>query len=482
MREGIRFLLGNQARHLETVDPAMTVLRYLREVEHRVGTKEGCAEGDCGACTVAVGEASAAGTVFKAVNSCIQFVPMLDGRQLLTVEDLRRGDGEVHPVIAAMCAAHASQCGFCTPGVVMSLAAQHLNGVMPDRAGLKTVLTGNLCRCTGYGPILDAGERLAGVAPQPPEHADTLRAWAGGEGATVCGGGRRFYASASLVEFARLRLEKPEALIVCGLTDVGLRVTKQHSALPDLLYVGNVAELKALHVTDSHVEIGAAVTLAEAHDALGAEHRDLYELVRRFASLQIRNVATVCGNIANGSPIGDLAPPFIALGAELVLQRGGETRAVALEDFFLAYGRQDLGEGEFVARLRLPRLRGDRSFRCFKLSKRFDQDISAVCGAFCATLDGGTARDVRISFGGMAATPKRAPQAEAALEGAPWTRAAVAAAMVALDGDYTPLADLRGTAAYRTAAARNLLLKFFVETSGDTVQTRVLDYREVAHG
>ncbi len=475
MRDGVRFLLGNETRELESVDPTLTVLRYLREVERRMGTKEGCAEGDCGACTVVIGEPGPDGMRYKAVNSCIQFVPTLDGKQLLTVEDLAQADGTLHPVQDALCDTHASQCGFCTPGFVMSLYAQSINGEKPARSELKDILAGNLCRCTGYGPILDAGDRMGDrPAPVPADASDTLNAWAG-EAVTISGKGRRFHAPASGDELAELYEQYPDALIISGLTDVGLWVTKQHRDLVHLISLGKASDLTTIDVADGHVSIGAGVTIADAHAVLGEHFGDLGELIRRFASLQIRNAATVCGNIANGSPIGDLPPALIALGAELTLRRGSVRRTLPLEDYFIEYGRQDRQVGEFVEAVRVPLLPEGRRFRCYKLTKRFDQDISAVCAAFAFSLKDGTARDVRICYGGMAGTPKRAGAAEAVLEGAEWTEEIIRAAMVALESDYTPMTDMRGSADYRMVSAQNLLLKTYLETTDRKDETRVLE-------
>ena len=488
MRADVRFLLGHEERKIANADPTRTVLRYLREEEGLTGTKEGCAEGDCGACTVVIGEPGPDGITYRAVNSCIQFVPMLDGKQLITVEHLAEEGGGLHPVQTAMCESHASQCGFCTPGIVMSLFAQAEAGNRPGRAGLKDVLAGNLCRCTGYGPILDAGEqslfgeRSAKFAAAEARVMDQLAAWKNGETLECVSGGRRLFAPTSSDELAALCEAHPDAHIIAGLTDVGLWVTKQHRNLQTLISLASVEDLCAIEVEGGFLSIGAAVTLAEAHVPLARHYPDLGELVRRFASLQIRNVATVCGNIANGSPIGDTPPAFIALGARLVLRKGDNRREIDLEGYFIDYGRQDRAPGEFVERVLVPLPREGTEFRCYKISKRFDQDISAVCGAFLLDLNGGNVDGIRIAFGGMAGIPKRATNAEAALKGKPWTRDGVESAMEAMTSDFTPLTDMRGSAAYRMRTARNLLLKFFLETSENAGETRVLAVPEASHG
>ena len=485
MREGIRFLLGHEERTLDTVDPTLTVLRYLREHEHLTGTKEGCAEGDCGACTVVIGEQGDDGITYRAVNSCIQFVPLLDGKQLITVEHLAEDDGALHPAQQALCDHHASQCGFCTPGFVMSLFAQTENAAKPGRDALKDILAGNLCRCTGYGPILDASEacvarkRSGKFKQAEADVSGTLTAWRDEPSVRIHGRGKSYFAPSTADELASLYAEHPDAHIISGLTDVGLWVTKMHQTLPALIYAGNIPELKRIETEEGMISIGAGVTLADAHEVLGEHYPDLGELIRRFASLQIRNVATVCGNIANGSPIGDTPPAFIALGSELVLRHGDDRRTIPLEDFFIDYGKQDRVPGEFVERVLVPLPKKDMRFGCYKISKRFDQDISAVCGAFSVMLKGSKVEDIRICYGGMAGTPMCAAACEDALRGGAWDEARIKVAMDALEGDYTPLTDMRGSADYRMRAARNLLFKFFVETAEPTDETRVL---ETAHG
>jgi xanthine dehydrogenase small subunit len=489
MREQVRFLLGHEPRSLAGVDPTLTVLEYLRGTEHRKGTKEGCAEGDCGACTVVLARPSADGLRYEAVNSCIQFVPTLDGCQLLTVEDLKGPKGELHPVQRAMVEAHGSQCGFCTPGFIMSLFTLWRQDEDPSTQTIDDTLAGNLCRCTGYGTIVNAaramqttGGATAHIADREAEVAAKLRALADDKTLTIEHEGRRFYAPATIDQLAAvLLLEQQTATVLAGCTDIGLWVTKQHRVLETLVYVGRIAELRRIQLTDTAIEIGAAVTCSDGMAALAAEWPDLGEIYRRFASVQIRNAATIGGNIANGSPIGDSPPALIAAGAELVLRRGAERRTMPLEAYFLAYGRQDRQPGEFVEKVMVPRREPGQRFRAYKISKRFDQDISAVMAAFRITLDGDTVSDARIAYGGMAATPKRATAAEAALIRRPWRHDTVEAAMAALGEDFAPITDMRASAGYRLRVARNLLLKCFVETSEPAAETRLVGDRELAH-
>jgi len=452
----IRFVLDGAVESAEPGDPAATVLDHLRYTLRRTGTKEGCAEGDCGACTVLLGERDGEAVEWRAVNACLLFLPMIDGKALKTVESLSRG-GALHPVQQAMADGHGSQCGFCTPGFVMSLYARSIGAAGTEGTPVKDVIAGNLCRCTGYGPILDAGEANPPGPVDDGETAALLRTIARAQA------GPGWFAPGTSDELAALLTLHPEARIVAGATDVGLWVTKGLQDLGTIIFIGDVADLKGIEEADDGLTIGASVRYSEAKDALARLHPDLGELVRRIGGLQVRNAGTIGGNIANGSPIGDMPPALIALGAELVLRRGSERRAIPLEDFFLSYGKQDRQPGEFVESVRIPRPAPDALIRIAKLSKRFDSDISALCGAFAIRIEGGKVAEARIAFGGMAGIPERARLCETALTGKPWTEATVEAAADALMQDYRPLSDLRGSAEYRLAAAANLARGLWLE-------------------
>ncbi|UYP32085.1 xanthine dehydrogenase small subunit [Pseudomonas sp. Z8(2022)] len=477
----IQFLLNRELRTEHALDPNVTVLNYLREHVGKTGTKEGCASGDCGACTVVVGELDGERVRYRTLNSCLTFVSSLHGKQLITVEDLKH-QGKLHSVQQAMVDCHGSQCGFCTPGFIMSLFALQKNSSGFDKGATMEALAGNLCRCTGYRPIIDAAEQAC-CQKQPDQfdafETDTvakLKSIAPRETAELNSGDKRCLVPLTVADLADLYTANPEARLLAGGTDLALEVTQFHRELPVMIYVGHIEDMKRIEVTDEAIEIGAAAALSDCYEALSHEYPDFGELLHRFASLQIRNQGTLGGNIGNASPIGDAPPLLIALGAQIALRQGNTRRILPLQDYFLDYKVTACQEAEFIEKIIVPRKQANQAFRAYKVSKRLDDDISAVCAAFNLTIEDGVVRDARIAFGGMAAIPKRASACEAALVGSAWYPGVIERACDALGEDFTPLSDFRASKEYRLLTAQNLLRKFFLEQQSPEVETRVTAY------
>ena len=446
----ITFMLNGTSVTLTDPNPTTTLLDWLRETRHLTGTKEGCNEGDCGACTVMVTDQ----TGHAPLNACILFLPQLHGKHITTVEGLSPKGGPLHPIQAEMITHHGSQCGFCTPGFVMSMATAHLNGDIDH----DTTLAGNLCRCTGYAPII----RAAKAAEQYPipEHLSFLALNPPGglpEGADGA-------APQSSDDLAKLYAANPDATLIAGATDVGLWVTKQLRDIPNPIFLNQCADLHGITQTDTHWRIGAITSIAEVERTLAPHFPDLGKMLRRYGSAQVRAAATLGGNIANGSPIGDGSPAMIALGATLHLRMENTHRDIPLEEFFIAYGKQDRARGEFIEAISFPKQ--PDTLHCTKISKRFDQDISAVCACLNLPVHDGTFGQTRLAYGGMAGTPARAIHAEAALTGQPFTLDTVQSAMQALTQDFTPMSDMRASADYRMQVAQNALLRAFHRING----------------
>ncbi|MCO6391853.1 xanthine dehydrogenase small subunit [Aliihoeflea aestuarii] len=475
-RSHLHFLLNGENVTLSDVRPDETLLDFLRLRRSLKGTKEGCAEGDCGACTVLVGRLSGGNLVYEGVNSCIRFTGSLDGCHVVTIEHLRGTDGGLHPVQQAMVDFHGSQCGFCTPGFVMSLYGLWMREPNPADATIEKALQGNLCRCTGYEAIMRAARAVshygeAGRDPLVSERAEIiarLKAMRDGKRVEIGAGKERFVVPASLDDLAAVVETEPNARVVSGSTDVGLWVTKHFRDISPVVFIGGLDELRQVSEADDVITIGAGVSYTDAYAALAGRIPALRPLLDRIGGDQVRNMGTIGGNIANGSPIGDTPPPLIALGAELTLRKGDARRTIKLEDFFIDYGKQDRAAGEFVEALHVPVPEDGMLFAVHKITKRRDEDITAVLGAFHLRIEGGSVVSARIAYGGMAAIPKRALAVEAKLVGQPWTVETVEAAMMAFESDYQPISDMRASGDYRMIVARNLLMRVFLESEGET--------------
>ena len=476
MTRAIRFILNGEERAVGDTSPTTTVLDWLRTDARLSGTKEGCAEGDCGACTVVLGEVVDGGMRYEAVNGCLALLPQLDGKLVLTVEGLEAADGALHPVQRAMADGDGTQCGFCTPGFVMALFAYHHTGEPGEDDVIHDVLAGNLCRCTGYRPIVDAA-RTVGGGPSDrfaDMEADLVKRLKGiAPSADLSMAGQDYYAPTTLEDLAALRDVHRDAYLWAGGTDLGLLASKERQRPATVISVARVPELRRIDETGTHLEIGAAVTYTEALPLIDKRYPSMADLIRRIGSRQIRNLGTIGGNVGNASPIGDMPPCLIALDATVVLRSVRGHREIPIEEFFVDYRKSALLGDEFIEKIRIPHMNATQVFHTYKVSKRFDQDISAVIGAYRLDLRNGKVAGARIAYGGMAATPKRAATCERALTGQAWTPDTAAAGAAALAGDFTPITDFRASAAYRAKVAANLVVRLQLQTSGAGTLTEV---------
>ncbi len=467
----IRFLLNNQLVEVDNVEPTTSVLSYLRNHKTLTGTKEGCAEGDCGACTVVIAELIDKQVHLKTVNACIQFLPTLDGKAIYTVEYLAGTNKTLHPVQQSMVNYHGSQCGFCTPGFVMSLwclYVQHQKSeTKPSDSQIRSALSGNLCRCTGYRPILEAASQMFEL-PSVSFNLDDLRekliAIRAANSLVYKYMDSCFYAPKTLGELTRLRLENPDATILSGGTDIGLWVNKQFRDINPIVYIGAVSELKKIEIDNKGIRIGAGANLTSVYSAISRIYPEMDQMWERFASLPIRNIGTLGGNIANGSPIGDSMPALIVLGSMVRLCSLDNKRQILLENLYLDYMKNSMNQDEIVESIFIPLPLKNTKFRCYKLSKRYDSDISSVFAAFSLSMDGDKVDSVRVAYGGMAAIPKRATHTELLIKKLGWNDKSVQQAMEMLSQDYSPMTDMRASENYRSMAARNLLYRFYLES------------------
>lgn len=476
MQNELCFRLNDEIIKLAAFDPTVTLLDFVREQKQLKGTKEGCNEGDCGACTIAQGSFEQGEFVYRPVNACIQLLGMVHGKHVVTVDHLSDGNGNLHPVQESMVKHHGSQCGFCTPGIVMSLYCLNLDKTdPPTRETVNTWLAGNLCRCTGYRPIVDAAMESCFANEEPSPSSQALSEIADGQSLFVGDENSFFAAPATLEDALELYAEHPDVTPVAGATDVGLWINKRLDKLPKILHLGRIQNFDNVLEDSESITINAGATYETALSAMSTLESDISALISRIGSRQVRASGTIGGNVANGSPIGDMPPVLIALNATLELKSATAFRNIPIEKFFIEYGKQDRRADELVTAINVPKLKRNERFRCTKISKRFDQDISAVMAAFKLTLDGDRISVARIAYGGMAGTPKRAERAEAKLVGASlrdertWE-----AAIEAITEDFAPMTDMRASAEYRQIVGQNTLRKALVEIAGsDSATTRV---------
>ena len=475
MTTPLRFIMRGETVTLANVPPSRTLLEVLREDLGSTATKEGCGEGDCGACTVVLGEKNGDGMSYKAVNSCIRLAHSVNGMAVWTAEDITSADGALHPAQTAMVECHASQCGFCTPGFVMSLFAMYQNHTCKGRAITRELaqeeLSGNLCRCTGYRPILDAAQQLDKLPVVKLDEADLLSklelltlTYIGVRSDLI--GDSGYQSPLTLESLLNARAASPAAQIVAGTTDVGLWVTKQHRQFDQIIDVTKVAELKEIRDCPQHIAIGAAVTLNYAFAALVKQRPQLHDFAARFAGLPVRNSGTLGGNVANGSSIGDSMPLLIALGANVVLMSIRGSREMPLEQLYTGYRQNVMAPDEVLAWINVPKPAPDEFMRIYKISKRFDDDISAVCLAINIHIDNGMIVNASIGVGGVAATPVRAIKTEAACARQDWSRATIDHLKTVLRSEFSPISDMRASSAYRTQVLGNLLERFWLESRG----------------
>lgn len=476
IRDHIRFVLNDEEIALGNFSSSLTLLDYIRLQKKLKGTKEGCAEGDCGACTVLVGRLTSDGILYETVNSCIRFMGSLDACHVVTIEHLKGENGELHPVQQAMVNQHGSQCGFCTPGFVMSLYALWMNTPNPTNTQIERALQGNLCRCTGYEPIVKAAIEVSQSSDPVHDKLNLERVniikqlsdMHDGQRVEIKYEGDLMIIPQDVKDLANARAEHPNSTIVAGSTDVGLWVTKHMHDISPTIFINHLQELHAIDVGTDGIAIGACVSYTDMQSIIAEHFPQMEAFWNRIGGEQVRNMGTVGGNIANGSPIGDTPPALIALGASVSLSTESDQRTLPLKDFFIEYGKQDRSEGDFVEKIHIPFPAPNDMFAVYKISKRRDEDISALCCAIKMNVENGVMKNVAIAFGGMAGTPMHASETEKLLEGNAWSLETIRKAKAGIDLDFSPLTDWRASKEYRSLAAKNILERFYIEMTDGT--------------
>ena len=463
----IKFVHGDQIIEVKNPDPNETLLNYIRTNLKKTGTKEGCAEGGCGACTIVLGELKNNNVNYSAVNSCITFLPTIAGKQLILVEDLISKDNSLHPVQKAMVNYHGSQCGFCTPGFVMSLFSMFKNHSRFNDNIIKDSIAGNLCRCTGYQPIIKAARSLNNKNKidhftKNKESVITLLKKINNETIAIYKKDKKYFAPRYVQELKKILKKNINSHLLSGGTDLSLLVTKERKDINSIVYMNSIDELNYIKNNNKYIEVGASTPLIELESYIKKYYPDFTKILKRYGSPQIRNVATVAGNIATASPIGDCLPLLLSLNAKVVLQDFKKTKIFFLDDFFISYRKTKLKKEQFIHSIRIP-LPKDNTFKAYKVSKRFDDDISSVCVAFNLEIVRNKVRSVRIAYGGMAAIPKRAIYCEKILSNSLVTDEIIDKAKKALEKDFKPISDMRASRSYRMEVAKNLLEKCCAE-------------------
>ena len=462
----IQFLLNNKIYKIKNPDPNKTILSYVRDDLKKTGTKEGCAEGGCGACTIVLGELNKNKIIYKAINACISFLPILNGKQLILVEDLTN-DNKLHPVQEAMVKFHGSQCGFCTPGFTMSLFSMHKNFKLINNQVIDEALSGNLCRCTGYRPIIDAAKSLNNKKDQDQfkknkNQTISLLRKIKNVDLEINNRGKKYFAPKTITNLKKILKKFPNAKILSGGTDLSLEVTKLRKELKTIISLNSIEKLNFIKKTKNSVEIGATTSLIDFQNFIKKYFVDFYDILKRYGSIQIRNVGTIAGNIATASPIGDTLPLLLTLDAKVVVQGLKQTKVFSLNEFFISYRKTKLKKGEFIYSIKIP-INKNKIFKAYKISKRFDDDISSVCGSFSFLINKNKITKVAIAYGGMSEIPKRAKTIEKKLINSEFSENTFNKAVNLINKDFSPLDDMRASKNYRINVAKNLLLKAFYE-------------------
>ena len=463
----VKFLLNDKILEINSPDPNQTILNYIRTELKKTGTKEGCAEGGCGACTVVIGELASGQIKYSAINSCISFVPFLNGKQLLIVEDLVSKNGNLHPVQDAMVKFHGSQCGFCTPGFVMSLFSMFKNNKSYNSELIKDSISGNLCRCTGYRPIIDAAKSLNKINKndefsKSKNKIVKLLKRINSKKIYIKNEDKTFFSPKTIKDLKNIIKKNSNFNFLAGGTDLSLKVTKERKEISCIINLKEIKELDFIKINKNYIEVGAATSLTKFENQIKKYYQDFYAVLKRYGSVQIRNVGTIGGNIATASPIGDTLPILLSLNAEILIESPNKRKVLPINNFFIGYRKTKLKKNEFIRSIKIPLFKKN-IFKAFKISKRFDDDISSICGSFNFEIKNSKINQVYIAFGGMSAVPKRAKACEAILRNKPLTINTFVKAKDYLEKDLNPIGDMRASKEYRLEVAKNLLIKCFLE-------------------